>query len=145
MSARTISQVLKDLPNKRTPGPDGIPNEVLKLLAQGTDEEPITPFCHSLAHAVSKVLESGTIPPCLKDSYTIALHKPSKKDYSLPSTYRPITLENTLAKVIEKILVERIADIAEKYELLPWNQMGGRRNRSTLSTLHLLRGSIETA
>src|SRR5437763_13037129 len=46
VSARTISQVLKGLPNKRTPGPDGIPNEILKLLVQGTDEEPIIPFCH---------------------------------------------------------------------------------------------------
>ena len=47
--------------------------------------------------------------------------------------------------MIEKILAERIADAAEKHELLPWNQMGGRRNRSTLSAPHLLRGSIETA
>src|SRR5204863_1318647 len=98
-----------------------------------------------LAQVVSKVITSDTISPCLKDSYTVALRKPGKKDYSLPSAYRPIALENTLAKVIEKILAERIAEAAEKYELLPWNQMGGRRNRSTLSALHLLRGSIETA
>ena len=93
VSAKTISRILKDLPSKKAPGPDEIPNEVLKLLAQGTVEEPITPFCHSLAQAASKVLASGTIHPCLKDSYTIALRKPGKKDYSLPSAYRPIALE----------------------------------------------------
>ena len=93
----------------------------------------------------AKVLAYGTIHPCLKDYYTVALRKPGKEDYSLPSAYRPIALENTLAKVIEKILAERIVDVAEKCELLPWNQMGGRRNRSTLSALYLLRGNIETA
>ena len=145
VSAETISRVLKELPSRKAPGPDEIPNEILKLLAQGTDEEPVTPFCHSLAQAASKILTSGITPPCLKDSYTVALRKQGKKDYSLPSAYRPIALENTLAKVIEKILAERIADAAEKHELLPWNQMGARKNRSTLSALHLLRGSIETA
>ena len=119
VSAKTISRVLKNLPSGKAPGPDEIPNEVLKLLAQGTDEEPVTPFCHSLAQAASKVIASGTIPPCLKDSYTVALRKPGKKDYSLPSAYRPIALENTLAKVIEKILAERIVEAAEIYKLLP--------------------------
>ncbi|KAF2177767.1 hypothetical protein K469DRAFT_517512, partial [Zopfia rhizophila CBS 207.26] len=59
-----------------------------------------------------------------KESITIALRKEGKKDYSLPGSYRPIALENTLAKVIEKRVADLMAAAAEKHGLLPWNQMG---------------------
>src|SRR5207248_11617204 len=52
VSAETISRVVKGLPNKKAPELDEIPNEVLKLLAQGTNEKPVTFFCHSLAQVV---------------------------------------------------------------------------------------------
>lgn len=47
---------------------------------------------------------SGTLPARYKESITIALRKEGKKDYSLPGSYRPIALENTLAKTVEKII-----------------------------------------
>lgn len=73
------------------------------------------------------------------------LRKERKKDYSLPGSYRPIALENTLAKVLEKIVATRLAESAETYQLLPWNQMGARKQRSTMSALHLLNASVSTA
>jgi hypothetical protein len=54
-------------------------------------------------------------------STTIVLRKERKKDYSLPGSYRPIALENTLAKVVEKVLADCIRDAAEANGLLPWN------------------------
>ena len=56
-----------------------------------------------------------------------------------------MALENTLAKVVERIVATRLADAAEEHNLLPWNQMGGRRKRSTLSALDLLTSCIQTA
>jgi len=43
----------------------------------------------------------------------IVLQKVKKKDYSLPGSYRLITLENTLGKLLEKIVIERIQEAAE--------------------------------
>src|SRR6266571_1062710 len=52
----------------------------------------------------------------------ITLLKPIK----FPSSYRPVALENTLAKVPEKHVANIISEAVEEHRLLPWNQMGGR-------------------
>ena len=98
-----------------------------------------------MAKAISWIFRNGEMPTRLKESTTIVLRKDKKKDYSLPSSYRPIALENTIAKVIEKIIANRIMSEAESRGLIPWNQMGARKSRSTLSALELLSGSIQTA
>ena len=46
------------------------------------------------------------------------LYKEGKVDYLLLGSYHPIALENTLSKILERIIVDRIADIAKKYALL---------------------------
>jgi hypothetical protein len=132
----TVLATLGGLPSGKAPGPDRIPNEALKQ-----QEEIAT----GLAKAISHIFETGLIPICLNQSTTVVLRKEKKKDYSLPSSYRPIALENTLAKVVEKILAIRMMREAEERGLIPWNQMGARKNRSTLSALELLSGTIQTA
>jgi alkylhydroperoxidase/carboxymuconolactone decarboxylase family protein YurZ len=94
----------------KAPDPDGIPNEILIALSPEISEE--------LAHAISRALAEGTLPNRYKELITITLRKEDKKDYLLPSNYRLIALENTLAKVVEKILVIRLSRAAEKYTLL---------------------------
>jgi len=47
------------------------------------------------------------------------LHKEGKVDYLLPGSYRPIALENTLSKILERVIVDRMADIAKEHALLP--------------------------
>ena len=37
----------------------------------------------------------------------------NKKDYSLPGSYRPVALENTLGKILEKIIAERMQEAVE--------------------------------
>ena len=69
--------------------------------------------------AVRQCLIRGSMLEQLKESLTIVLKKDSKKDYSLPSSYCLITLENILAKVIKKFIAEAIADAAEEHDLLP--------------------------
>ena len=55
----------------------------------------------------------------LKKSTIVALYKEGKKDYSLLNAYRPIVLENTLAKVVEKTLANYILNVVKTHELLP--------------------------
>ena len=98
-----------------------------------------------MAAAISRAFAYGALPASYKESITLALRKGGKKDYSLLSSYRPIALENTLAKVVEKVLANRIAIAAEEHGLLPWNQMGARKDRSTLSAISLLTTYVESA
>ena len=76
---------------------------------------------------------------------TIILRKEGKADYSFPGSYRPIALENTLSKILEKVIADRMADTAEEHALLPQSQMGARKNRLTLSALTLLAATIKSA
>ena len=48
----------------------------------------------------------------------IILYKEGKADYLLLRSYRPIALENTLSKILKRVIVECIADIAKEYALL---------------------------
>jgi hypothetical protein len=137
VSPDQLQRIIKNLPNRSTPGPDEIQNEVLKVIINDIKEP--------LSKAVTQILQEGSIPRTLQDSITVVLRKDKKQDYSLPSSYRPIALENTLAKVIEKIVAERLIEAAEANNLLPWNQLGGRKERSSVSAIQLLSSCIHTA
>ena len=56
----------------------------------------------------------------LKRAITIfILCKEGKADYLFLKSYRPIALKNTLSKILEKVIADCIADIAEEHTLLP--------------------------
>ena len=48
----------------------------------------------------------------------IILYKEGKADYLFPESYRPIVLKNTLSKILERVIVNYIADIAKEHALL---------------------------
>jgi Reverse transcriptase (RNA-dependent DNA polymerase)/Endonuclease-reverse transcriptase len=137
VSLEEIRGLIHSLPNNKTPGPDEIPNEVLKILGPTIEQD--------LARAISKAFAEGSLPARFNESTTVALRKEGKGDYTLTGSYRPIALENTLAKLVEKALANRITSAAEEHTLLPWNQMGARKDRSTLSAIGLVTTCVETA
>jgi hypothetical protein len=49
---------------------------------------------------------------------TYILHKEGKADYLFLRSYYLITLKNTLSKILERVVVNYIANIAEEYTLL---------------------------
>ena len=46
------------------------------------------------------------------------LYKKGKADCLFLGNYRPIILKNTLSKILEKVIVDYITDIAKEYTLL---------------------------
>ena len=84
-------------PTSKTPGPDKIPNKTIKTAS----EELAIPF----ANAVT-CLQKGKLPKYFKITTTVILKKPKKKGYSLLKNYQPITLKNTLRKLLEKIVTK---------------------------------------
>ena len=46
------------------------------------------------------------------------LYKKSKTDYLFLGSYRLITLENTLSKILERVIADYIANMAEEHALL---------------------------
>jgi hypothetical protein len=136
----TLSQVetaIEKLAAKKAPGPDEIPNLVLKKCYNEIKE-------HVLLLA-QESLETGHFPTIFKESNTLILRKPKKPDYSKPNAYRPIALECTIGKVLESIIAETISYLTETYELLPANHFGGRPCRSTEDAMMLLVENIYDA
>lgn len=129
--------IIQSFPTRKAPGPDRITTEMLKAMSSVIAGPAAKAFTHGL--------KNGQFPSILKDSTTIALRKPKREDYSEPGSYRPIALENSFAKMYETALARRLTDLAEQNQLLPWNQMGARRGRSTEAALRLLVDTVELA
>jgi hypothetical protein len=64
------------------------------------------------------MLETSKIPPSLKESITYTLKKEGKGNYLDLGAYCPIALENTLAKLVEKIVTIFLTDYTKKKNLL---------------------------
>ena len=48
-------------------------------------------------------------PRQFKTSTTVVLKKPQREDYTKAKAYRPIALLNTLGKLLERIVADRIS------------------------------------
>jgi len=89
-------------------------------------------------------LEEGTLPNQWRHAKVIPLKKPGKENYTIAKAWRPISLLETLGKVLESIFAERISHAVETYGLLPTNHFGARKQRSAKQALVLLQEQIYT-
>ena len=130
VDSREIEEIINSVPRKKAPGPDKIPNEALKVAA--------TLISPALASIASSSFQTGYFPKCFHHSTTVVHRKEGKSDYSLPGAYRPIALENTLAKIVEKLIARRLTEVLEEHSLLPPTQFGARKHRSVNTALTFL-------
>ncbi|EDO04694.1 hypothetical protein SS1G_07177 [Sclerotinia sclerotiorum 1980 UF-70] len=119
----------------KTPGPDGITQEIITKAYKAIPEIFFTLF--------SKLLNLGYHPKCWKQATGAILKKASKPDYSLPKAYRVIALLNCLGKISERILAQRLGYLAETTHLLHKSQIGGRQKKSAIDAALLLTTEIE--
>jgi len=110
ISAEQIEQTIHRLLNGKVSGSDNISNEVLKVVA------PL--IKKNLTQAISKCFTKGVTPRSFQEFITVVLQKKRKKNYFLPSSYCLITLENTITKLMKKLVTEQIADTTEVHDLL---------------------------
>lgn len=113
------------LKKNKSPGPDGIPGEVIKVLAMNYPECFIT--------VLNESLKANTFPKEWKKSKLILLEKPKKEGEE--STYRPICLINAIAKLGEHIIAKRIRKELEQKEDLSDLQFGFREGKSTIEAI----------
>ena len=104
--ARTISRFL----NNTVLGLDGILNKALK-----TYRLLIALWLIDIAKAYFAINYYLRLKRAIT---TFILYKEGKADYLFPGSYRLIALENTLSKILKKVIADRIADIAKEHALL---------------------------
>lgn len=127
VTADEVQTIIRDLHPRKAPGADGITNKVLKLFP---------PHLISLLTAIfNAAMANNSFPQPWKDAVVIGIPKPGKpKDQ--PSSYRPISLLNTMGKIYERLIYTRLRDFAEDNSLIPDTQFGFRAKHSCVQQVH---------
>jgi len=118
-SALELMEALAACSSLSSPGPDHVTWVHLKKIVA-------EPQCLNVFIKLANTcLTVGRWPKHFKESVSVIIPKPGKPSYSAPKAFRPIALLNTLGKLIEKMLSNRIQHDMIAYDIVDPNQFGG--------------------
>ena len=136
VTTKQIIQALKKLKLNKAAGPDGIPNEVLKL-----DKKVLS--LH-LTQLFNLCLDKGQTPTSWGKGIMHILYK-GKGDTTDLKNYRGLTVNNSISKVFTTILYKRLLKRATDSGVLGHIQHGARPGMRATDSLFVLRTIIEKA
>ena len=130
----TSIRIVKFLKRGKAPDPDNIHNEVLRL---GTT----TSLFHHLAWLFTSSIHIFYIPTAWKLATLDMLLKPDKLP-SLTTSYRRISPMNSIMKLFERVIEQRLRSYLEDINFIKKYQSGFRQNKSTDDHLFRLSQSV---
>lgn len=122
-----LKSAARNLKNKKAPGPDGIPSEVLKEIAETRPG--------ILLKMYNRCLTEGVFPECWKKQKLVLISK-GKGDPEAPSSYRPLCMLDTAGKLLERLLKPRVEKAISSRGGLSKRQHGFRPGKSTIGALN---------
>ena len=105
-----LTRTIQQLQMKKSPGPDGITNEMVKHLG------PVARA--ALLHLINLSWRNGEAPREWRVATVVPILKVAK-DKRLLTTYRPIALTSSVCKLAERLILARLAFLAESRGLVP--------------------------
>lgn len=132
----TVEEVLVAISDLKptTMGDDLVHNEMLRNLNYDNTK--------LVTHLFNLSLSKSYIPSEWRRSTVCPILKPHK-DPTDPESYRPMAITSCLGKLCEKLISRRLTWHLEEKRLIPENQAGLRRNRSTLDHILHLEAKIQ--
>ena len=126
-----VLEIVKDLPNAKSSGLDGLNGESLKYA------HPL--LCLLLCIGFTCMFKHCYIPQCMINSVIIPLIKNKCGDQTDKNNYRPIALSSIISKVFEHVIAERL----EVYLWTNDNQFGFKSGHSIDLCIYALTEFIE--
>jgi hypothetical protein len=123
-----VGRYISQLGNKKSSGPDGISNHILKL--------SVPYIVESLTYIFNLSIDQNIFPAPFKKAKVVPL--PKNKDTLDVNNYRPISLLSVLSKILEKHAHKYLSRYLESNSLLHPLQSGFRSRHSCASALTLL-------
>ena len=108
-------------------GPDNITYSTLRRFNEAAP--------HLLPHLFTACLRFAAHPPEWKTANCVGIPKPGKKSYWHPKSYRPISLQSFFGKLLESIVVKRLAQTAQMCGATHPSQMGAQPENSAIDAL----------
>ncbi|KAJ9514278.1 hypothetical protein QJQ45_012213 [Haematococcus lacustris] len=136
MDKASFQECLSRLSGGKAPGPDGIENEIIKMLPWEMRDTIHQLFIIMWA--------TGCTPTTWKISDTCLLYKDKGQETDLNS-YRPVGLANTVYKLWTSLITKTLSEYAEANGMLSKNQAGFRSHRDTTQQLQMLVMALEDA
>ena len=131
-SETEISLAISNSKSAKSPGPDKLPNELLKHT-----QSDCLAFIH---HALNTIFELHLFPSEWAKSIIVPVHK--KGNINLCDNYRPISLTSLFSKVFTRVLDKRLEDFLNSNDIIPEEQAGFRKNYSTIDHIFSLYAMI---
>ena len=126
-----LMMALSRLKNREAPGPDRLPAEIWKYAPRSVHRALLAHF--------NKALSEASVPSSWKTADIVMIFKGKKKDPTLPTSYRPISLINTVYKIYASMLHHRLKTAIDDH--ISPVQFGFRAGKSTSTPLFVLRVS----
>lgn len=125
-----LLEILGHAPNHKTAGPDDISYDLLKAV-----KFTIAPV---LTRIINTFLRYSHYSDRFRSAIILAIYKPGKpRDH--PKSYRPVALACCLAKIYERILMNRLTELVKAHmNLLPAAQFGAPGRNTALATERLI-------
>ena len=123
-SSNEFKSAIHKCSDHSAPGPDKMSWRHWKLIL--ANEECLS----KITHIADACINLGHWPDYFKISTTIVIPKPNKQSYDNPKSFRPIILLNTLGKLIEKAIAERIQFTVASNDFIHPSQLGGLKFKS---------------
>lgn len=137
MTFQELELASKRLHPGKAPGPDGVPNEALKIAVK---TQPTF-----FQEALNRCMTDGVFPKTWKRARLVLLRK-GDKPADQPSSYRPLCMLDTTGKLFERILCNRIEEaLVNEGTNLANNQYGFRKGRSTIDAIERVMTEVADA
>ena len=120
-----VRTTIERLTEQSAPGPDTIPNKLIK--------ETMAEVAKPLSILFNKSMRERKIPDEWRVSNIAPIYKKGPK--SEPGNYRPVNLTSSVCKLMERIVKDELEVHLERNGLIGTSQHGFRRGRSPVTNL----------